>query len=68
MKSIGFGNNEKRESSFLYIEEQFTNAICYGKTGSGKTTGFILPNIEKRIKNNHGVLVETLIGVTHQQI
>ncbi len=68
MEPIGFGNSKKEESSFLYVEEQFTNAICYGKTGSGKTTGFILPNIKNRIKNNHGVLIYDFKGSLASQV
>ena len=46
----------------------FTNAIAFGETGSGKTSSFILPNIEERIKKNHGILIYDFKGNMHQQI
>jgi hypothetical protein len=67
MGKIGFLEQTKNITQVM-VEENFTNAICYGKTGSGKTTGFMLPNIENRIKNDHGILIYDFKGNIHQHI
>ena len=67
MGKIGFLEQTKNINQVM-VEENFTNAICYGKTGSGKTTGFMLPNIENRIKNDHGILIYDFKGNIHQHI
>lgn len=41
----------------IIIPREFTSAICFGQTGMGKTTGFILPNLEDRIKSGQSVIV-----------
>lgn len=47
------------------VKDEFTHALCIGETGSGKTTGFILPNIKDRIAKNHGILVYDFKGNLH---
>jgi len=59
---MGFNNDANKLQRELLIDENFTNSICYGETGSGKTTGYILPNIENRILLGHGVLVYDFKG------
>lgn len=59
-----------KEISFkdLIVKQDFTNAIIFGRTGSGKTSCAILPNIEERIKSNHGVLIYDFKGNLHLQV
>lgn len=57
MGTLGFAQNNTKTIKLPLVQENFTNAICFGKTGSGKTTGFILPNIKDRIDKGHGVLI-----------
>lgn len=47
------------------VKDEFTHAICIGETGSGKTTGFILPNIKDRIEKNNGLLIYDFKGNLH---
>lgn len=47
------------------VKDEFTHALCIGETGSGKTTGFILPNIKDRIGKNHGILIYDFKGNLH---
>jgi|GEM_PF-3830870 len=50
------------------VDNTFTNSICYGATGTGKTTCFILPNIEQKIKNEYGVLIYDFKGNLSTQV
>jgi len=50
------------------VDNTFTNSICYGATGTGKTTCFILPNIEEKIKNEYGVLIYDFKGNLSAQV
>lgn len=67
MNKLGFKENVKNVKVPL-VDDSFTNAICYGRTGSGKTTAFILPNIENRIKKGHGILVYDFKGNMHKHV
>lgn len=49
--NVGFLTHVNKNIAIPIIEKIFTNAICYGETGSGKTTGFMLPNIKERIES-----------------
>ena len=66
--AMGFNLNEKKVSKDLLINHNFTNAMFFGRTGSGKTSCGILPNIEDRIKNDYGVLVYDFKGNLHTQV
>jgi len=71
MSKLGFITNQDqchKSQSTPIIDESFTNALCFGKTGAGKTAGFILPNIEERLKNNHGLLIYDYKGNLHLQV
>jgi len=50
------------------VKPQFTHCAIVGRTGSGKTTGAILPNIAERIRLGHGVLVYDFKGNLHPQV
>lgn len=65
--SFGFNVNEKKVFKDLVINHDFTNAIIFGRTGSGKTTCAILPNIEDRIKSDYGLLIYDFKGNLHLQ-
>jgi len=50
------------------IKNDFRHALCVGETGCGKTTSFMLPNIDDRIKNNYGLLIVDVKGNLHSEI
>ena len=52
----------------LLVPLEFTNAICYGQTGTGKTSSFILPNIEERMLQGHSVIVFDFKGNLHLKV
>lgn len=41
----------------LIIPKEYTHSCAIGQTGCGKTTSYIYPNMENRIKENHGLIV-----------
>lgn len=59
---------EKISTSSPIVKKDFKHALCTGETGSGKTTGFMLPNIEDRIKNNYGMLIIDVKGSLHSHV
>ena len=65
---IGFNSNKNVIFKDLVVNNDFTNAIIFGRTGSGKTSCAILPNIENRIKSDHGVLIYDFKGNLHLQV
>jgi len=56
------------QHSSVLVPETFTHAIAFGQTGSGKTTGFIYPNLEKRIFAGHGILLYDYKGQEHTSV
>ena len=56
------------ENTQVLVPETFTHAIAFGQTGSGKTTGFIYPNLEKRIFAGHGILLYDYKGQEHTSV
>lgn len=65
---LGFNLSESKVFKDLVVNHDFTNAIIFGRTGSGKTSCAILPNIENRIKSNYGLLVYDFKGNLHLQV
>lgn len=65
---MGFETQKGKFIKNITVEKDFTNAIIYGRTGSGKTTGAILSIIEDRIKNNYGLLIYDFKGNLHSQV
>ena len=59
---------EKRGVEKPVVPADFTHALCTGETGSGKTSGFMLPNIEERIVRGHGIFAVDFKGNLHAQI
>ena len=52
----------------VIVKENFQHAVCIGETGSGKTSGFIMPNLYERMKNNHGILFYDYKGIEHLKV
>ena len=50
------------------VKTDFRHSLCIGETGCGKTTSFILSNIQNRIKKNYGMLVVDIKGNLHSQV
>ena len=50
--AMGFNNSNNKSLKEMIFNKEFTNGIVFGRTGSGKTTCAILPNIEDRIKSD----------------
>jgi hypothetical protein len=46
----------------------FRHALCTGETGCGKTTSFMLPNIEDRMIKNYGMLIIDVKGNLHLHV
>lgn len=64
--SLGFlDSSDNLQKAAPIVKDEFTHALCIGETGSGKTTGFILPNIKDRIAKKHGILVYDFKGNLH---
>lgn len=64
---VGFVKENLENKNYI-VKKDFTNAICFGETGIGKTSSFILPNIEDRIKSNYGMIIFDYKGDMHLQI
>ena len=62
---MGFMNSSNKISSSCVVPVEFTHSYASGQTGCGKTTGFVYPNLEERIKNNHGILLYDYKGKEH---
>ena len=65
--AIGFNNSNNKSKKEMIFNKEFTNGIVFGRTGSGKTTCAILPNIEDRIKSDYGLLIYDFKGNLHLQ-
>lgn len=50
------------------IPTDFKHCKIIGETGSGKTSGFILPNLDERIKAGHGILLFDFKGNLHTSV
>lgn len=68
MSTIGFLDSSKQNKVSVIATGTFTNSICYGATGTGKSTGFILPNVEKAIQKGHGALIYDYKGNLHMHV
>jgi hypothetical protein len=65
--SLGFNSHKDKYTRKIKVVKDFTNAIFFGRTGTGKTTGAILPTIEDRIKSGYGLLIYDFKGNLHLQ-
>ena len=65
--ALGFNSHKNKYIKKIEIVKDFTNAMFLGRTGTGKTTGAILPTIEDRIKSDYGLLIYDFKGNLHLQ-
>lgn len=65
---MGFNTPKGKYIKNIEVPKDFTNAIFFGRTGSGKTTGAILPVIQDRIKSDYGLLIYDFKGNLHLQV
>ena len=69
MQTIGFvNNNTKTKSNDTIVPTEFTHSCAIGQTGCGKTTSYIYPNLNERIKQNHGLIVFDYKGKEHNAV
>lgn len=69
MRNIGFlqNNSHKKEVSTI-VPIKFTHSCAIGETGCGKTTGYIYPNLDERIKHKHSILMYDYKGKEHSAL
>ncbi|MFA7083196.1 MAG: TraM recognition domain-containing protein [Arcobacteraceae bacterium] len=65
--AMGFNTTTERNIQSMVLPKKFTSGIVFGRTGSGKTSCSVLPNIEERIKSDYGVLIYDFKGNLHLQ-
>jgi len=72
MGKMGFLQNttsEKiEEKQTLIVPDDFTHSYAVGKTGCGKTSSYIYPNLDDRIKNGNGLILFDHKGKEHQAV
>jgi hypothetical protein len=49
-------------------QQQNTHSCAIGQTGCGKTTGYIYPNLNQRLKEGHGILFFDYKGKEHAAV
>lgn len=52
----------------LIVPNNFTHSYAVGQTGCGKTSSFIYPNLDDRIKNGHGIILFDHKGKEHRSV
>jgi len=71
MNKLGFlaSNDATIEKSTpvnkLLVPVEYTHSCAIGQTGCGKTTSYIYPNLNERIKNQHAILLFDYKGKEH---
>lgn len=74
MRKLGFlsQNNDitkvKKTKETLKIPIDYRHSIGIGETGCGKTSSYIYPSLNKRIKKQHGVLLYDYKGKEHAAV
>jgi len=73
MNTMGFkiGNNSTIKASSdnrLIVKKDFTHSCAIGQTGCGKTSSYIYPNLEQRIKDGDSILFFDYKGKEHQAV
>ena len=60
----------KEETPLLtpILPDDFRHSLCFGETGSGKTSSFMLPNIKDRLQKGHGIFAIDFKGNLNLQI
>ena len=72
MATMGFLQSSKNETTktttSIIVPETFTHSIAFGQTGCGKTSSFIYPNLQERLKLGHGILLYDYKGKEHLSV
>lgn len=71
MRHIGFLQNTIEEEileASTIVPLDYTHSCAVGKTGSGKTSSYIYPNLDDRIKQNHAILLFDYKGKEHAAV
>ena len=70
MSSMGFlqHTNTTNHSKDTIVPLNFTHSCAIGQTGCGKTSSYIYPNIEDRIKREHSLIVYDYKGKEHTSV
>ena len=67
--AIGFLKEQNKKTTHKeIIPANFTHAIIFGETGSGKTTGIINPTLLDRMNKGHGILMFDYKGHYHSHV
>lgn len=68
MSTMGFIKHvqtNKQTTPTLVVPMEYTHACAIGQTGCGKTTSFIYPNLDNRLKSGHSILLYDYKGKEH---
>lgn len=71
MATMGFIQSSQTtpsSTSAIITPETFTHSIAFGQTGCGKTSSYIYPNLQNRIKLAHGILLFDYKGKEHLSV
>ena len=70
MSSMGFINqtNNNNQTKQTIVPLNFTHSCAIGQTGCGKTSSYIYPNIQDRIKRGHSLIVYDYKGKEHTSV
>jgi len=72
MGKMGFLQNttpdKQAKIQTLIVPDDFTHSYTVGKTGCGKTSSYIYPNLDDRIKNGNGLILFDHKGKEHQAV
>lgn len=60
--------SKKVEQSSTIVPKDFRHSLCIGQTGCGKTSSYIYPNLEDRIKNGYGIMLVDYKGHEHKSV
>ena len=58
----------KVSNNSLIVTKDFTHSCAIGQTGCGKTSSYIYPNLEQRIKDKDAILFFDYKGKEHQAV
>ena len=70
MSTMGFINqtNNNNQTKQTIVPLNFTHSCAIGQTGCGKTSSYIYPNIQDRIKRGHSLMVYDYKGKEHTSV
>jgi len=61
-------SDKQAEKQTLIVPDNFTHSYSVGSTGCGKTSSYIYPNLDDRIKNGNGIILFDHKGKEHQAV